>query len=85
MCDSFKINTCANNAGVGNKLVAIFYLPGLFYCNPMFSLFCQYLHAGSGQILQRNKLSFAGTLKKLRHTRLATGTIFQLKFRDVNG
>jgi hypothetical protein len=63
--DYFKITTCANNAGVGNKLVAIFYLPGLFYCKARFSLFCQYLHAGSGQILQPKQIILRRDFEKI--------------------
>jgi len=45
--DCFNATTCANPDGWGNKLVAIFFLPGPFYRKPILSLIWKFLHAGS--------------------------------------
>ena len=51
--DSFKITTCANKAGVGNKLVTIFARHrDNFIMTVNFSLIFQIRDFGSGQFLQ---------------------------------
>jgi hypothetical protein len=75
-----------NTVNIVNKLVTIFasnldsfivtenHLNHLFYT----------VTSGSGQITaQMTLFQFAGTLQKLRHTLLATGTNSRLKKRDI--
>jgi len=63
--DSFKINTCANNAGIGNKLVTIFARHrDNFIMTINFSHFCQFF-SGSGQILQPGQLYRSPGLAKI--------------------
>jgi hypothetical protein len=89
MCqtDSFKINTCANNAGIGNKLVTIF-APHLdnFILTLNFSLIYQIRDFGSGhpdsyRDLQPRQFYRSPGLAKIAPWWLAAGTVSRLKYR----
>jgi hypothetical protein len=61
MCDSFKINTYANNAGIGNKLVTIFASHhDSFIVTQNLSAVYQVRKTGSGQFLQPRHLTADG-------------------------
>jgi hypothetical protein len=64
--DSFKINTCANTDGSGNKLVTIFarHLDN-FILTQNFSLICQIRDCGSGQILLPRQILLSPGLAKI--------------------
>jgi hypothetical protein len=64
--DSFKITTCANNAGIGNKLVTIFARHlDCSILTPNFALICQIRDFGSGQILQPRQFYLSPGLAKI--------------------
>jgi len=88
MCqrDSFKINTCANNAGIGNKLVTIFARHrDNFIMTVNFSLICQFF-SGSGQILHPGQLYRSPGLAKIAPCWLARRDKFLAKVPGlVNG
>ncbi len=75
--DNFKITTCANKAGVGNKLVTIFarHLDSLIM-TINFSLICQMHDFGAGQIRVPRQIILRRDLQKLRHGGLPAGTVF---------
>jgi hypothetical protein len=78
--DSFKINTCANNAGIGNKLVTIFarHLDNFIVTHNL-SLICQIRDFGSGQILQPRQLNLSPGLAKIAPWWLARRDSFSAK------
>jgi hypothetical protein len=78
-----KIKAVANKAGKGNKLVTIFarHLDS-FIMTPNLSLICQIRDFRLWtNPFNRDNLILRRDLQKLRHTRLATGTIFWLKYQ----
>ncbi len=79
MYDRFKINTCANNAGIGNKLVTIFASHrDNFIMTINFSYFCQFF-SGSGQIRKAGTNYLSPGLAKIAPWWLAAGTVSRLK------
>ena len=77
--DNFKITTCANNAGIGNKLVTIFarHLDS-FIVTFNLSLICQ-IYSGSGQILQPGQFYRSPGLAKIEQWWLARRDSFSAK------
>jgi hypothetical protein len=82
MCltDNFKINTCANSDGWGNKLVTIFarHLDN-FIMTYNFSLIYQIRDFGSGQILQPGQLYHSPGFAKIAPWWLARRDNFSAK------
>jgi hypothetical protein len=78
--DSFKITTCANNAGIGNKLVTIFarHLDN-FILTINFSIICQIRDFCSGQILQPRQLYLSPGFAKIAPWWLARRDSFSAK------